>query len=79
MVGKWMTSYVLFEHILVQLIPSIMFRHKNGLKPFTIVKDHMVTGTLFWKYQREMGLRQLEQNFFSFFCQDFGIFDDFSK
>jgi len=56
-----------------------MFRHKNGLKPFTIVKDHMVTGTLFWKYQREMGLRQLEQNFFSFFCQDFGIFDDFSK
>ena len=30
-----MTSYVLFEHILVQLIPSIMFRHKNGLKPFT--------------------------------------------
>ena len=31
----------------------------------------------FWKCSGEMGLRQVEQSLSLFFCQTFGIFDDF--
>ena len=33
----------------------------------------------FRKFHGEMGLRQVLQGFFSFFCQIIGIFDDFPK
>ena len=35
----------------------------------------------FWQPHccQEMGLRQVGQGFFLFFCQSFAIFDDFSK
>ena len=33
----------------------------------------------FWKYHGEMGLRQVEQGFSSYFATFLAIFDDFSK
>ena len=54
-----MTSYVLFEHNFVQLFPSIMLRHKNGLRSFP------------WRWVTGFGkLKEDFPTFFAKFCNE---------